>query len=315
MQHPVGEAWEFSVDPDQESRSADNTHSLRELIQAAPVQWLGKRIGEAAGMTSIQLKLIDAADPLSLQVHPPWRHPRLHARESGKFETWVILDAEQGAGVYLGLREGVTDRQLRAAIETGTDVHKLLNFVPVQAGDIFHVEGGTPHAIGAGVLLLEPQAVQPNRQPATYRFWDWQRRYNAAGQRDGAGQERVLDVDASFDVIRWNGSRGERFVAESRGEAETIVLFSGGKVEVLAQNEWFRLERIVGTGKVSIPPLDSIAAVLCLRGSADLQSEAGDLHLAHGRSAALPAACGRVDFELHDQAIVYVLREISDWVV
>ena len=311
----AGEAWELSVDPERASRLCRNEQSLRDAILSSPVEWLGERIGQKMGMSSLQLKIIDAADNLSLQVHPPWQHPELEDAQSGKFETWVVLDALPHSGVYLGLRQGVSEADLRHAIEDGSRVHELLNFVPVQAGDIFHVDGGTPHAIGAGVLLLEPQAVEPNRCPTTYRFWDWQRRYNEHGSLDPNGESRPLAIERSLAMIRWSAPRGVHFVEQSRGEAETIIRFSGGKLEQLALNDWFRLERITGEGKLSLPPLDGFAAMLCLQGQVDVTSESGALTLDRGECAALPASCRRLDLQLSGDAEIYMLREREDWLL
>lgn len=314
---PVGESWELSFDPAQPSVLAESGLRLCDAIAADRDAWLGPRIAAAAPMSSMQLKIIDADEPLSLQVHPQWMDAGLAPGESGKVETWVVLDAAPGAGVFLGLREGVDQSTLAEALDRGGDIAALLNFVEVQPGDVFHVAGGTPHAVGAGVMLLEPQAVQPGAIPATYRFWDWERRYDAAGVRDPQGTPRTLDRQRALGAIRWDALRGDAFVDACRQRVTPRVRFSDGVVEALAKNEWFELERITGEGALSLPPAGSLSALLCLRGSVRLQApravEADALQLNRGECAVAPASAGALELTLADNAELYVLRERSDW--
>ena len=106
---PVGEAWELSVEPDFPSRLADGP-TLDEILRADPAL-LGAEA--AVGSTALLVKLVDAADDLSVQIHPMDSDPALAPDESGKPEAWYIIDAEPGAGLYLGFRDGVS----RAEIE------------------------------------------------------------------------------------------------------------------------------------------------------------------------------------------------------
>lgn len=314
---PVGESWELSLDPAQPSILADSGVRLCDAIAADREAWLGARIAAAAPMSSLQLKIIDAAEPLSLQVHPQWMDGGLAPGESGKVETWVVLHAAPGAGVFLGLREGVDKTSFANALDAGGDIAALLNFVEVKLGDVFHVAGGTPHAVGAGVMLLEPQAVQPCATPATYRFWDWERRYDAAGARDPHGAPRTLDRNRALAAIRWDAPRGDAFVAACRQRTTTRVRFSTGEVEALAKNEWFELDRVTGVGALSLPPAGSLSALLCLRGRAGIRAsravEDDSLLLDRGHCAVAPASAGALELILYDDAELYVLRERSDW--
>src|SRR5690606_5724972 len=134
--------------------------------------------------------------------------PALGPGESGKPEAWVVLEADAGAGLYLGFREGVHRADVERCIAAGGALDALMNFVPVTAGDAFVIEAGTPHAIGRGLTLLEPQFVAPGCTGITYRYWDWNRRYDAAGALDPAGAPRALHLARSLDVTRWDGPRG-----------------------------------------------------------------------------------------------------------
>ena len=110
---------------------------------------------------------------------------------NGKTEMWYVIDADEGAGLYVGLKKGVTRNQYWDAVETGT-IDQLLNFYPVKKGDLFFIPAGTVHAIGKGVLLAEIQ--QPS--DVTYRIFDWNR-------VDAQGNSRELHVDEAFDAIHF----------------------------------------------------------------------------------------------------------------
>lgn len=149
-----GEAWLLSTLPDGESTQG--------------TQKLSEYLGHALPYL---IKVIDAQEPLSIQVHPDDKWALELEESRGKTECWLILDARPGAGVYLGLRPGVTEAQLRASLETNSRVDELMEFYPVRRGDFVTVEAGTIHAIGAGVTLLEVQQASG----ITYRIWDWGR--------------------------------------------------------------------------------------------------------------------------------------------
>jgi len=137
-------------------------------------------------------KFIDTSDELSIQVHPDDEYARLNENSSGKTECWIILESEPGAGIYLGLKEGVERKTLEQALEEKKPVNELLNFYEVKPGDFFYVPAGSIHAIGKNITLAE---VQQN-SGITYRVWDWNR-------VDEKGQPRDLHVEKSLDVINF----------------------------------------------------------------------------------------------------------------
>ncbi|MGF1469938.1 MAG: type I phosphomannose isomerase catalytic subunit [Sandaracinaceae bacterium] len=211
----VGESWELSVTPEFPSRLADG-RPLAEVLAADPPAMLGREARRGRSATALLVKLLDTAAPLSVQIHPPHGHPGLEPSEAGKPESWYVLDAAPGAGVHLGLRRGVTPQRLRAAIDAGEDLSALLFFVPVEPGDVFLIRAGTAHAIGPGITLVEPQHVAPGRRGVTYRFWDWNRRYDATGRPDRSGRPRELHVEAALAVTDWDAPREDALLAEVR---------------------------------------------------------------------------------------------------
>lgn len=117
------------------------------------------------------VKILDAAEPLSVQVHPNDKWASELENSKGKTECWLILNSVNNGGVYLGLKKDVTDAEFKTAILKNESVENFLNFYPVKKGDFISVPAGTIHAIGPGVTLLEVQQASG----ITYRLWDWGR--------------------------------------------------------------------------------------------------------------------------------------------
>jgi mannose-6-phosphate isomerase class I len=298
----VGEAWELSVEPDFPSRLEDGP-TLDEVLRADPAL-LGTEAGR--GSTALLVKLVDAADDLSVQIHPEDEDPALDEGESGKPEAWYIIDAEPGAGLYLGFADEVDRNGVERAIDEGGRVDALMRFVEVAPGDVFLIEPGTPHAIGRGVLLLEPQRVSPGDRGITYRYWDWNRKYDAAGNLDPNGQPRALHRERALDVTRWSGPREDALLDRIRFAAGPARLGEPARFETLVsvsgplRSDVFSIWRIAGSGTVELPPYDQLRSLTVLDGSVALDDGESALELARGRTAALPACLGAMNVELRD---------------
>jgi mannose-6-phosphate isomerase class I len=297
---PVGEAWELSVEPDFPSRLEEGP-KLDTLLRSDSAL-LGREA--SLGSTALLVKLVDAAEHLSLQIHPGDDDPALDSNESGKPEAWYIVDADDDAGLYLGFREGVTPEEVRTAIDERGAVDSLMTFVPVSAGDLFLIEPGTPHAIGAGVFLLEPQRVAPGKRGVTYRYWDWNRTYDADGQPDPNGAPRELHAARALEVTNWAGPRGAALVdrirypagAPARGDSASLEALCGPTGPLRSKS--FVLQRLTGTGHVELPADDRLRALTVLDGAVTLLHEQHATRVPRGRTAALPANLGRLSIEL-----------------
>lgn len=308
----VGESWEISVEPSFPSRlEAEEPGAgptLADTIAAAPEAWLGSKVAGAYGQTPLLVKLLDAADDLSLQVHPRDGDPALADDESGKPEAWVILDAEPGAGLYLGFREGVDRAQVEETIAAQGRLDALMNFVPVRSGEAFVIEAGTPHAIGRGLTLLEPQFVAPGKKGVTYRYWDWNRRYDTEGRRDDAGQPRALHLERSLAVTSWDAPRGEAFVATCRPKREVLLDEQRVRHERLMTGPWFEVEAWRGDGTLRIDAPDTMWAIVCVQGIASLSfGPDRALTMRRGQSAVVPAVARDLMVELNG-AELYATR-------
>ena len=300
----VGESWEVSVEPSFPSRviGIEGEPLLRDLIAADPESAVGSEVASCFGGFPLLVKLLDAAQNLSVQVHPALDCDSLAPHQSGKPEAWLILTAAPGAGLYLGFRDGVEAPDVESTLRSEGDLAPLLNFVPVEEGDCFQIAAGTVHAIGGGVTLLEPQHVTPGKEAVTYRFWDWNRRYDNSGRLSPTGRRRQLHQEKSLAVSRFDLT-GDELVASLRRSASKVQDQTGGFRETLLSDGLFRLDRLKGNGMFSVGAPTMVAGVM-LNGRATCSANGGSTTFSRGESFVLPAAAGAAEYTLEDGELV-----------
>jgi mannose-6-phosphate isomerase class I len=300
---PTGESWEVSVEPDFPSRLEGSDEPLSDVLARDLEAWVGPEAA-ARGGCPLLVKLLDAADDLSVQIHPDDHHPGLAAGESGKPESWYVLSVTPGAGLYLGLRSGVDENGLRTAIEAGEDVSQLLFFTEVAPGDFFVIEAGTAHAVGRGVTLVEPQRVLPGKRGITYRYWDWNRRYDPAGRPDAHGAPRTLHLAQALAVTRWDAPREQALLDRIRLRAGPPDPSAPARSDPLCgargpvTSDALEVARLHGDGPLQLNPKPRLRALTVVAGAVHLRGEGFDLRVGRGRSAALPASLGPVTAHL-----------------
>ena len=190
------ESWELSFHNDGPARLSDGT-TLKESVSEAD---LGKNTLEFSDFP-MMIKLIDAKENLSVQVHPDDNYAKKYENSYGKTEMWYIVDADEGAGIYLGFKRELEKEEVISAIQNNT-LTEIMNFFPVSKGDCYFIPSGTIHAIGAGCLIYEIQ----QSSNITYRVYDYDR-------RDKYGNTRELHIDKAMDVLKFE--RYERSVLPS----------------------------------------------------------------------------------------------------
>jgi len=188
----VGESWEISDRDGDQSVVAEGAlkgASLAELVERYGERLVGK-CPLAKGRFPLLLKIIDAQDKLSVQVHPTDELAQeLAEPDPGKTEMWYVLAADDGAQLMLGLRPGITRDDFVEAIQTGR-LEQCLNYVNVKAGDAFFIPTGSVHALGAGIVLVE---IQENSD-LTYRVYDW-------GRVGADGNPRETHLEKALQAI------------------------------------------------------------------------------------------------------------------
>lgn len=276
--HMIGESWEFSCDPAFPSQVSGLECSLPELVARDPVAVLSPELVRRGVTTcEILLKLINAAEPLSLQVHPDDADPALKPGECGKPESWLVLDREPGAGLYLGFSRAISKDLLRQILQDGDKARGVLQFVPVEPGDYFDLSPGVPHAIGAGVTLLEPQRIRAGFSGKTYRLWDWGRRYDAHGRQDPQGQPRELHVEESLRIIDPERQVGPDYLATIRRQPHVKELSPALTAWIYPENSYYQLVRFKSSGAEShtFSMQSGYGAALVLHGEVQIKGRGG----------------------------------------
>ena len=290
----IGESWELSCDPAFPSRIKDDRRELSELIAAFPDEMLSPaQNARCDGRMEMTIKLLNAARPLSFQVHPADGDPSLAVGECGKPESWLILHRDPGAGVYIGFGRSMSRASLGRHCEQGTLSVDDLQFVPVEPGEYFEIAPGVPHAIGAGVTLLEPQRILPGTSGKTYRLWDWDRKYNAAGQIDDSGLARQLDVAAAIALVDPERQVGAAFAATASRLAVSVSLGQRGVMKVFPQNANYRVFMLETSdeSRLNLCLHTGYGAVTVLSGTLTLRGSTGlDVLAAKGQTVFLPFA-------------------------
>lgn len=265
----IGEAWLISDHPQCESVVAKGPltgATLRELVRDHGDEILGKAKPTHMGRFPLLLKLIDAGDLLSVQVHPDdAAAERLGEPDAGKTEMWHVLHAEPGAEIICGMRPGVDRAAFEAAIAAGQTLDCLQHHV-VAAGATAFVPAGTVHAIGAGLLIAE---IQQNSD-ITYRIYDYDR-------VDSTGRLRELHIAKSLEVIQCDRS--------------PTVLAPGDAREPLVRCAYFEARRVsVAETGTALPGNGALQIVQCAAGYVSVCAGSAEVTLAPGEAVLMPAS-------------------------
>lgn len=279
---PLGEVWQvYKANRIQNGALAGRT--LAEVADQYGETLLGSASSQRYGnAVPLLAKFIDAATPLSIQVHPDDAYARRVEAASGhlgKTEAWYIIDATEDAHILWGFNQEVSAHSVRRAIDQGT-LEDYVNIVPVQAGDVIYNPAGTLHAIGAGIILFEIQ----QSSDLTYRVYDYQR-------RDAAGNLRELHVDKALEVLDLQAGEQAK-VAPKQHDEQTLELI---RVDAFAMELWH-----VNGQRHTHTEASSLEILTLLEGEVVLSSQHEPITLSAGMSGVLPATLG--DYQLKGNA-------------
>ncbi len=264
------ESWEISTHPDGTTAIANGPlagKTLSDLLPGHKKELLGTHV--AGDDFPLLIKLIDARDKLSVQVHP---NDGNAAAVDGdpKTEMWYFLNGDPGAQIYCGLKPGIGKAEFLQAMEDKTFAD-ILQSIPAEEGGAVFVPGGRVHAIGDGCLILE---VQQNSN-TTYRIYDW-------GRTDTDGNARELHIDKALQVIDWENNADPR--CEVRGTT-------------IESCDYFQLDRHVLTEETAFPMVGkSFNALFVAEGAGIIRWADGEEELSIGQSWLIPAGLG--DYEI-----------------
>lgn len=218
----------------------------------------------------ILIKLIDAKDRLSVQVHPDNKYALENEGEYGKTEMWYVVDCEEGAQLIYGFKDKISRSEFEERIENNT-LDEVMNYVPVRKGDVFFIKAGTLHAIGNGILIAE---IQQNSN-TTYRVSDY-------GRLGADGKPRELHVKKAVDVTVTD------VPTIPYGDVGEVKAFDYGTERQLAKCEYFKTVKLDLDGEKEINAEDGFVSLLVLRGEITVKYDGGEEKAQKGGSVLIP---------------------------
>lgn len=268
----IAESWELSCHKDGENIITNGKYAkttLSEYIKNNP-----KAMGLAYNRFEdfpILIKLIDAHDRLSVQVHPNNEYALRNEQEYGKTEMWYIVDCDEGAELLYGFKHEISREEFSRRIAENS-LLDVVRSVPVKKGDVFFIEAGTLHAIGKGILIAE---IQQNSN-TTYRIYDY-------GRLGTDGNPRPLHIEKAVEVTNLTPAPPQKIYPEEDGS------------RLLAKCDYFTVSITKCEETVSFYSSDdSFTHILVLEGDAELCSDFGKVSISKGTSVLIPASLGKI---------------------
>lgn len=293
----IGESWELSAVQGDISLVANGFlegNNLEEISEVYMGDLLGEDIFEKFGREfPLLIKIIDANEDLSIQVHPPDELAKERHHAYGKTEMWYVLEADDDAVIYTGFNREMTKELYLKSLEEG-NVADILNKEKPRPGDVFFIPAGRVHAIGKGVVLTEIQQTSD----ITYRIWDW--------NRNGLdGKPRELHTELAVDAIDYNTYESYKTKVEPELNKTVNIIdckyFTTNVIELDKNiNKDYSL-------------IDSFVIYICVDGKAKLEWEDQDMSLDKGETVLIPALLERISIDPEPSARileVYIRKPI-----
>lgn len=276
----IGESWEVSTVKGDVSVISNGTlkgTSLQALIEQAPEALLGRTVYKRFGTDfPLLIKFIDAAQDLSIQVHPNDALAKARHNSFGKTEMWYIMEADTDASIIIGFNKNVSREEYQAHLADKT-LSQLLHFEKVKHGDMFFIPAGKIHAIGAGVLLAEIQQTSD----ITYRVYDFDR-------KDKNGNYRELHTELALDAIDFERKDDFRkSYAKAKNTVNPAVVSPYFTTDYLKINQEMPLT-LSG---------ESFHIYMGVAGKGSLQYGDMELPLEKGQTVLVPACCKQINLK------------------
>lgn len=272
----VAESWELSTHKDGQCIIATGPfkgNTLASYIEEQGQAVLGSKCPYERELP-ILIKLIDAKDNLSVQVHPDDAYAKAYEDDLGKTEMWIVLEAEEGAQLVYGLKKSMSKLEFEKCIKENK-VEEVLNYVDVKKGDVFFIEPGTIHAIGKGIIIAEIQ----QSSNVTYRVYD----YNRVGLD---GKPRALHIDKAIEVSKLEACQEAKLAYQLEDHME----YRRGKI---VECPYFKVEYIEVEEEIHIE-MDgtSFHSILLTEGKIQVSNKDEIIELEKGESLFIPADNG-----------------------
>ena len=275
--NPVAESWELSCHHDGQSIIENGSYAgktLNDYIETESKSVIGTKAANKKDFP-ILIKFIDAKQSLSVQVHPDDNYALLNEGESGKTEMWYVMDAEPNSTLIYGFTKNISHQEFAKRIHDNT-LLEVCNQVPIKKGDVFFIEAGTLHAIGAGALIAEIQ----QSSNSTYRVYDY-------GRIGKDGKPRQLHIEKALAVTKLTPpTRKPEAIAK-------LSCFTDYDLTVLSQCDLFNVSHFHLHGNCNLNAAkDSFHSILVLDGEMALTCNADSFTVKKGDSLFIPANMG-----------------------
>ena len=267
----TGESWEISTVEGDVSLVANGSlagKSLNELIDSTPEAILGTEVYKRFGKQfPLLFKYLDAREDLSIQVHPNDELAKKRHNSFGKTEMWYVMQADENAKVIVGFKENSNAGEYLENLKNKS-LLSILDDIKVEVGDVFFLETGTVHAIGAGLVIAEIQQTSD----VTYRLYDFER-------VDAAGNQRELHIDLALDAINYKKVDTHKKYDKELNQSNSVV-----------DCPYFTTNFIPLDGKISIDKAGNTFTVfMCVEGSFELECEGVKYQYIKGNTVLIPA--------------------------
>jgi len=279
----AAEAWVLSCHKDGSCIVSNGEFAGKTLPEVLEL-WGDNALGEKATKFPyfpLLIKLIDAKQKLSIQVHPDDEYALANEGEFGKTEMWYVVDCDEGAELIYGFSENISKEEFERRIKDNT-LTEVCNSVPVHKGDVFFISAGTLHAIGEGILIAE---VQQNSN-TTYRVSDY-------GRLGADGKPRPLHIEKAVDVTNCVKP------TMPYGQVGEITKDGENTMRKLASCNLFTAQLLTLEDKTVMGMKDSFSSLVVLNGEAELEWEKESIKLKKGDSVFVPAG---LDVQLSGKA-------------
>ncbi|HPD94313.1 MAG: class I mannose-6-phosphate isomerase [Bacteroidales bacterium] len=293
--HNCGESWEISAVEGNVSVVSNGFlagNALDELIEIYMGELVGDKVFEKFGVEfPLLIKLIDANDTLSIQVHPNDAVASERHHAYGKTEMWYVISAQSDAKIYCGFNRDLTAAEYKSALDSKS-LKDVLNADKVETGDVFYIPAGRVHAIGKGVMLAEIQQTSD----VTYRIYDWDR----VGLD---GKPRELHTDLALDVIDFKKTENPKY------KAPNLL----NKTSELVHCPYFTVNRLRFNSPIKrdYALLDSFVIFLCVSGSVHIDyGQEQKVEVVKGETVLIPAELS--DITLYPQGETIILETYVD---
>lgn len=268
----TGESWELSaVDGAVSvvSNGAFKGKTIKELIDASPMSLLGGLVCKRFGTEfPLLFKFLDAKKDLSIQVHPNDVLAKERHNCLGKTEMWYVMQADTEAKIIVGFKENSSQSEYLEHLEN-KNLETILNEFAVTAGEVFFLEPGTVHAIGAGLLVAEIQQASD----VTYRLYDFDR-------TDANGNKRELHIDLALEAINYQKQETQKFYFKEPNQSNPVVNCSFFTTNFIPLTDTFAVEK---SG-------DSFTVYMCVEGNFTISCDGIEYHYQKGSTVLIPAA-------------------------